>query len=201
MPQAEPNFVLMRDEPTSPTDHLRKRALRLLEAAQERVEEGRPEFPAFASPAPMSKAEAAPARALAIGIVTMPAVFLMIVLGALAIFGKPAAPSAEIATVEPEIAKLEQPVARRPAARATFASVGGFTLGEDEKIAAISLDGDRVALHVESPAGAQIIIYDYRSGEIVSDQKVTIASNEPVDSLAATVGAPQPPSQKPRAEN
>lgn len=191
MARAEPNFILMAEEETpSPVDQLRRRALRLLQAADEAPDDNdrRPRL-GFAAPAAMPPVQPAPARALAVGVITMPAVFIVVVLGALALFGKPASePRGDAAA--PAIATLDQP-ASRPATSATFASSRpAITLGEDRRVTSISLDGDRIALHVESPMGSEIVVYDYVGERIVASAPIVSASLETGDELAALTGAP-----------
>lgn len=190
MPRSDPNFVMMAaDERPKAVDQLRRQALRLLQHAGD--------APAAPGAAGADAAAPAPTRAVMVGVVTMPAVFIAVVLGALAVFGKPAADSNSPAG-EP-IATLEQPAAT-PALGAAFASAAPrrspvISLGEDMEIADISLDGDRVALHVESPMGQEILIYDYAKGRIVAAAPIETAAIETVDALAMLTGAPQPPAQ------
>jgi hypothetical protein len=202
MSPSEPNFILSPDEgaPRS-VEQLRRQALRLLqESGGDDPGENH-----FANHAPHDRAESAPAapapaRAVMIGLVTMPAVFIVVVMGALALFGKPAATAA----AKPQIAAVEtlaQPAgvpaigASFAAARSKISAPRGITLGEDMRVADISLDGDRVALHVESPMGEEIVIYDYARGEVVAQAPIETASVETVDSLAMLTGAPQPAPQ------
>jgi hypothetical protein len=202
MSPSEPNFILSPDEgaPRS-VEQLRRQALRLLqESGGDDPGENH-----FANHAPHDRAESAPAapapaRAVMIGLVTMPAVFIVVVMGALALFGKPAATEA----AKPQIAAVEtlaQPAgvpaigASFAAARSKISAPRGITLGEDMRVADISLDGDRVALHVESPMGEEIVIYDYARGEVVAQAPIETASVETVDSLAMLTGAPQPAPQ------
>lgn len=191
MARGEPNFILMAEEETpSPVDQLRRRALRLLQAADEAPAESKSRLHmGFAAPASIAPAQPAPARALAVGVVTMPAVFIVVVMGALALFGKPASePRGDAAA--PTIARLDQP-APGPATSATFASSKpAITLGEDRRVTGISLDGDRIALHVESPMGSEIVVYDYVEERIVASAPIVSASLETGDELAALTGAP-----------
>lgn len=224
MARGEPNFIMMADEEEpSPVDQLRRRALRLLQAADETPNESksRPHM-GFAAPAAIAPAGPAPARALAVGVVTMPAVFIVVVMGSLALFGKPASgPRADVS--DAAVATLEQP-ASRSAVSPTFASskaAPAITLGEDRRVTSISLDGDRVALHVESPMGSEIVVYDYVDERIVAatpivsaaieadDELSQLTSAPPVASLAIVIpaadpaietkaAAPEPPTIKPR---
>lgn len=200
MSGSEPNFVMMTDDQTPKNaDQIRRQALELLQrGVEEQIgEDGYHSRQHFVEPEQAAPTAApAPARAFMIGVVTMPAVFLAVVMGALALFGKPAATEktpTEIAAVE----TLEQPTATA-ATRATFASAHSsaprmaISLDEDMRIADISLDGDRVALHVESPMGQEILIYDYAKGRVIAEAPIETAAVEAVDSLAMLTGVPQP---------
>lgn len=198
MTHSEPNFILTPDDAPRSVESLRRQALRLLQQAGDEEEpSGRATYAApHDNPAP--HAGPAPARAVMVGLVTMPAVFIVIVMGALALFGKPVATNAAPTDRASQVARLEQPAgtpalgASLASARSKKAAAAGITLGEDMRIADISLDGDRVALHVESPMGQEIVIFDYARGEVVAAAPIETASSETVDSLAMLTGAPQP---------
>jgi len=199
MSGSEPNFVMTADgEAPKSADQLRRQALKLLQQGDDAREwERRFQGAAGAAPERAERAgEPAPARAVMIGVVTMPAVFLVVVMGALALFGKPVGETKGAAAVA-DVETLEQPStvqATSPsfaAARSTAASRPAIALDEDMRIADISLDGDRVALHVESPFGQEILIYDYAKGRVVAEAPIETASVEAVDSLAMLTGAPQ----------
>ncbi|MEK7266400.1 MAG: hypothetical protein AAB227_09915 [Pseudomonadota bacterium] len=195
MSRAEPNFIMMAEaENTSPVDQLRRRALRLMQEAEEAPEnDARRPYQGFAAPAAAGPVKPEPARAFAVGVVTMPAVFIVVVMGALALFGKPASepgPQAQTAAID----TLDQP-ARGPATDATFASsksAPAISLGEDRRVRSISLDGDRVAMHVESPMGDEIVVYDFVSKRVVATAPIVSASLDSADQLAAITGAPPP---------
>ncbi len=202
MSRTEPNFILMETaEDESPVEQLRRRALRLLQPDEtsSRDDGARREYH-FASAS--QAAAPAPARAVAVGVVTMPAVFIVVVMVALALFGKPIAHS-QPAIQAAEIDRLDQPAAT-PALSAIAASApagavaGLIPLSEDTHVVGISLDGDRLALHVESPMGAEIVIYDFKQHRIVETAPIETAAVEADDSLAMMTGAP---SIKPRSAN
>ncbi|MFZ5617820.1 MAG: hypothetical protein ACOZAA_10940 [Pseudomonadota bacterium] len=208
MSRSAPNFVMLADEgaPAS-VDQLRRQALRLLnQGADHMTREHHSQSAQTRTAAPAAApSEPPPARAVMIGVITMPAVFLVVVMVALALFGKPAARSkTEAAAAFSDT--LEQP----PATAATPASLAAahsrfsgpvISLGEDTRVVSISLDGERVAMHVESPAGQQIVIYDYEKGRIVAQAPIETASIEAVDSLSMLTGAPpQAPAMKPRGD-
>jgi hypothetical protein len=201
MSRTEPNFILMETEDESPVEQLRRRALRLLQPDEPSSrDDGARRENHFASTA--QAAAPAPARAVAVGVVTMPAVFIFVVMVALALFGKPIAHS-QPAIQAAEIDRLDQPAAT-PALSAIAASApagavaGSILLSEDMHVVGISLDGDRLAMHVESPMGAEIVIYDFEQQRIVDKAPIEAAAVETDDSLAMTTGAP---SIKPRGAN
>jgi hypothetical protein len=75
----------------------------------------------------------------------------------------------------------------------TFASskiAPAITLGEDRRVTSISLDGDRVALHVESPMGSEIVVYDYVDERIVAAAAIVSAAIEADDELSQLTSAP-----------
>lgn len=194
MSRTEPNFILMAEEPdASPVSELRRRALRLLKAAgeDENFNDPRRSSLGFAAPAAIPPMSPPPARALAVGIVTMPAVFVAVVIGALALFGKPASPSG-YSSVNGAAERLEQPVSRS-AISPTYASSlssPAVTLGEDRRVASISLDGDRVAMHVESPMGSEIVIFDFVEQRVIATTPIVTSSIDVADELASLTGAP-----------
>ncbi len=199
MSRSEPNFILTPDEAPRSVEQLRRQALRLLQQAGDGEGASAPGGAAYPGSHADDTASAspAPARAVMIGVVTMPAVFIVVVMGALALFGKPASNGVD-STRTAAVETLAQPKGS-PALGATFASAKSaragalaITLGEDMRVANISLDGDRVALHVESPMGQEIVIYDYARGEVVAETPIEMSSVETVDSLAMLTGAPQP---------
>jgi len=194
MSRAEPNFILMTEEPgASPVSELRRRALRLLKAAGDDENSGDPRRAplGFAAPAAIPPMAPPPARALAIGLVTMPAVFVAVVIGALALFGKPASPSG-YSSVDGAAERLAQPESR-PATSPSFASSlssPAVTLGEDRRVTSISLDGDRVAMHVESPMGSEIVIFDFVEQRVIATTPIVTAAIDAADDLASLTGAP-----------
>jgi len=194
MSRTEPNFILMAEEAdTSPVSELRRRALRLLKAAGEdgNFSDPRRSPLGFAAPAAIPPMTPPPARALAIGLVTMPAVFVAVVIGALALFGKPASPSGFSARNH-VAERLEQPVSRS-AMSPTFASSlssPAVTLGEDRRVVSIALDGDRVAMHVESPMGSEIVIFDFVEQRVIATTPIVTSALDVADELASLTGAP-----------
>lgn len=197
MPQSEPNFILSSDDAPRSVEHLRRQALRLLQQTADADEAFNQKAYAAAHDEPAAAAPA-PTRAVMIGVVTMPAVFLVVVMGALALFGKPAA-THEDATDVVNVARLEQPNGA-PAIGASQIALKrersrplAISLGEDMRVEDISLDGDRVALHVQSPMGQEIVIYDFARGEVVAEASIeTMNAEDAVDSLAMLTGTPQP---------
>ncbi len=197
MAQDEPNFILLgADEAPQAMDSLRRRALRLLQAAgDDEPRDDRREAMGFASPAPMSAAEAAPARALAVGFVTMPAVFLVVVMGALAMFGRPAEKqAAETAALHETLQQPASRAASDPVLASAEKTAKGIGIGEDESIGAIALDGDRLAVQVEGPSGARIVIYDFVREETIASPALDVALSAETDRLGALTGPPETPS-------
>lgn len=119
-------------------------------------------------------------RNLLIMIVTMPFVFLVVVLAAVSIFGPPKGAQTAQAPIERQaIASAE--ISARPSAapvdgqRAVLpipASADDFSgvipIPEGASAGAISLDGDRLAVRVDSEEGPVIIIYDLSAGEVIN---------------------------------
>ncbi|WP_375202066.1 hypothetical protein [Hyphococcus sp.] len=98
-------------------------------------------------------------------ILTMPAVFLVAVAAIIAIFGKP----------KKEETAAAAPAAIEGTAPATASSAGGapIALGEGQSAGAIALDGDRLAVRVDGPDGAVVIVYDIVKGEEIARIPVT----------------------------
>ncbi len=117
---------------------------------------------------------------LLIAIVTMPFVFLVVVMTIISIFGSPdkaqtaANPAAKIASGS---ATLEQPaLAGAQAVAPISASVqepssalasAEIKIPEGASAGAISLDGDRLAVRIDGGDGSMIVIYDLAKGEPV----------------------------------
>ncbi len=209
MPRSEPNFVVLPDidAAAASVDKLRRQALRLIQGAADAGARPRLEGPKrdYFSGAPAAAASSpAPARALMVGVVTMPAAFLVVVMGALALFGRPA-PRTDVAAAKYAAHdRLLQPSAR-PATGASLSSArsqspqpAGIEIAEDARISSISLDGERVALHVEGPMGQAILVYDYQKGRMIAEAPIETASLRADDSLALLTGAPPAPTIKPR---
>jgi hypothetical protein len=123
---------------------------------------------------------------LLIIIVTMPFVFLVVVMAIIGFFGNPnetsapdeisgndaagvvrsiqASPAPETALDEPS-ANRQRVVLPMPASIRNLAPA--ITLPEGATPGAISLDGDRIALRVDGDAGAMIVIYDLSTDQVV----------------------------------
>ena len=138
-----------------------------------------------AAPAASSVAGMIGTKNLLIIIVTMPFVFLVVVMAIIAIFGNPgddevsaaaegAAPVVETIAIEEPAAEGQRVVLPIPAA--TDDAVGAITLPAGAEAGAISLDGNRLAVRVESDDGAMIVIYDLTQNTVV--QTVPITSGE-----------------------
>lgn len=119
------------------------------------------------------------AKNLLIIIVTMPFVFLVVVMAIIAIFGdsKDDAQMADGATPgavrSTPVASLEEPAlaaGRRvtlPIVASDDALPSGIVLPEGSAAGAISLDGDRLAVRVDSVDGGMIVIYDLTQNTVV----------------------------------
>ncbi|MEM8770301.1 MAG: hypothetical protein AAGD92_01510 [Pseudomonadota bacterium] len=122
------------------------------------------------------------ARNLLIIIFTMPLVFLAIIMGVIAMSrGGPedvanadaaASPAAAIesATPPPATSRNRTPDSA-PTARAAAAAAG---LPMEAAVGAISLDGDRLAVRIDGPNGAEVVIYDWRLNQVV--QRVPVSA-------------------------
>lgn len=189
-PSFEPNFVIVApDAATASVERLRRQALRLLTESQE--DDAGIEPRAAAPEDPQAGAVRAPAAAMIAGVMAMPAAFLAVVFVAITLFGKPGGPRADAA---PPADILAQPIATRAAspifAAATQEAREVIALGEDARIASIALDGDRIALNIESPAGREILIYDYREGRQVGAAQIETIGADAVDTLGMLTGPP-----------
>jgi hypothetical protein len=130
------------------------------------------------------------AKNLLIIIVTMPFVFLVVVMAIIAVFGNPndkagrladeATPGAVRST---PVASLEEPAqgARRvtmPISASAEDLASAIVLPEGTAAGAIALDGDRLALRVDSVDGGMIIIYDLASDEVVKSIPLVSENNQ-----------------------
>ena len=125
---------------------------------------------------------------LMIAIITMPFVFLVVVMGILAVFGSgpdeegalaqagtPGAVRSQLA--EEPAATIEEPalssavVTTNASAEQTRFPVSASSLAQ---VGAIALDGDQLAVRVDEPEGAVIVIYDLSTNEVV--QRVPLAA-------------------------
>ncbi len=189
-PSLEPNFVMVPpDAATASVERLRRQALRLLtESQEEDTSAGRRATAPDDAPGGPARA---PAASMIAGVIAMPAAFLAVVFIAIALFGKPGEP--QVAAL-PAVDRLAQPAAPRAAspvfASATTDARGAIALGEDARIASIALDGDRVALSIESPAGREILIYDYRERRQIGAARIETIGGDAVDTLGMLTGPP-----------
>ena len=199
----EPDFVLVPPDPaTASVERLRRQALRLLTepsgesgdeaAAGDGLDDPRGERAPLAAAAP----------SMITGLVAMPVAFLAVVLIALSLFGAPddsARPRA--AATEPLTQPALAPAAGRAASpaliSASASAPGVIQLADDARVQAIALDGDRIALHVESPAGREIVVFDYREGRQIAAAAIETFSAEAADSLSMLTGPPPPEAAAP----
>lgn len=104
-----------------------------------------------------SLAQSIGARNLIIIIIAMPFFFLVAVMGVIAIFGNPNdrsedARANEAATID-----------TTPAAQ-----TGAITYAAGAAPGAIALDGDRLAVRIDSPDGVTVVVYDLAKSEVVA---------------------------------
>jgi hypothetical protein len=155
----------------------------------ERVDEApgfaaRPETPPTDFPV---GAEPSSPRNLIIAIVTVPIVFVAVVILSVSVFGRPNAEAAATAgsPVAAAIDRIEQPSRHARAAEASFASsFEAIETPEDSRIASLALDGDHLAMLVESPAGAQVKIYDLSRGAMAAQVPIQKRVEETADAFA-----------------
>lgn len=136
-----------------------------------------------ATPTPSSIASKIGAKNLLIIIVTMPFVFLVVVMAIIAVFGRPGEEKA--ASVSPgavrstPVVELNAPadgqrvVLPMPASAESLAKA--IALPEGAKTGAMALDGNRLAIRVDSDEGAMIVIYDLEADEVVKTIPLTTA--------------------------
>jgi hypothetical protein len=125
------------------------------------------EAPTAATAAGMSGlAQAIGARNLFIAIITMPIVFLLVVMAVIALFGKPGARTERIAESPRTETVLSQPapLAATPAAPVAAFEPAPIILPSGEDVAAMAVDGDRLVLRVKGPSGGAIVVYDLATG-------------------------------------
>ncbi len=139
-----------------------------------------------AAPSASSVASMIGTKNLLIIIVTMPFVFLVVVMAIIALFGgsddavEAASPGA-VRSVAADA--LEEPAANAqrvvlPIPAATDGALSGITLPAGAEAGAISLDGDRLAVRVESEDGAMIVIYDLAQNVVVQTVPITTEGDE-----------------------
>jgi hypothetical protein len=201
---ADPNFVMVPpDRTTESVERLRRQALRLLTESQSEHPGPEPRRMSAAGEETNESAARAPASSMIAGVIAMPAAFLAVVFIAMTVFGKPGEPrpSAAMGPATPDT--LSQPVNARAAsptpAAATKSARGVISLVDDARIASIALDGDRVALNVESPAGREILIYDFREGRQIGSAQIETVSADAVDTLSMLTGPPPTAPSRPAA--
>ena len=109
----------------------------------------------------------------AYAVATAPVAFLIVVMASIAFLGEPGRSADAPVAATPVLETLSQPPASTPprahgVTPAAFAAVpASIDLDPDASIAALGLDGARLALHVNGPAGREIIVYDMDAGRVV----------------------------------
>lgn len=190
-PFREPNFVMVPPDPaTDGASRLRRQALRLLTESADAFSEDERRAPDPTNSDPRPDAARAPAASMIAGLIAMPAAFLAVVFIAIAVFGKPGETRPDAAAAPERLAQPAGARAMGPTLASAAGETGVITLADDARIASIALDGDRVALSIESPAGREIVIYDYRAGRQVGGAQIETVRNVAVDTLSMLTGPP-----------
>lgn len=137
-----------------------------------------------AAPGPTGIAQRIGTRNLLIVIVTMPLVFLMVVIASLAIFGKPGGKARAVAAAasvrsEPSDHVLSQPDLAMAGALApksvAAAAPSPLILPSGGDITAMAIDGDRLVLRVKGNSGGSIVVYDLARGAEI--QRIRVLEN------------------------
>lgn len=135
-----------------------------------------------AAPSASSVAGMIGTKNLLIIIVTMPFVFLVVVMAIIAIFGSPGdddvADAAESASPVVETIAIEEPAVSGqrvvlPIPAASDNAASAIALPAGAQAGAISLDGNRLAVRVEGDDGAMIVIYDLAQNAVVQTVPIT----------------------------
>ncbi|MBT8472690.1 MAG: hypothetical protein KJN99_08800 [Marinicaulis sp.] len=131
-----------------------------------------------------SLAQSIGARNLMIAIVTMPAVFLVVVLAIIGVFGKPKVDETETAAVatpvrSTEVDTLQEPArvsvpVTEPSAASVNVPVRSVEWDASPTANAISLDGDRLAVRMMGGEGEVIVIFDLEENEVVQTVPVSV---------------------------
>ena len=117
------------------------------------------------------------ARNVLVAASTVPLVFVIAVLFVSATFGAPTGNKSRLAATD-ESAVLAQPPVNLTAEGSTTASArgaglvsqisaNGVVIPEGFTPGAIALDGDRLAVRVDGPEGAKVLIYDLNMGGVI----------------------------------
>lgn len=198
----EPDFVLVAPDPaTESVERLRRQALRLLTETTGADSEKPAAEDKRGAAGQDGEPNSGTAPSMIAGLLAMPAAFVTVVLLAVALFGKPGDSAGTHAAAAES---LIQPAPAARAAPTTLVSAaarasGVIALADDARIQSIALDGDRVALHVESPSGREIVVYDYREGRQIAAAAIETFSTDAPDTLSMLTGPP-PASAAPAPE-
>ncbi len=112
------------------------------------------------APSAGSVAQMIGTRNLLIIIVTMPFVFLAVTAAIIALLGRSKEDAALAAPDAPMTASALSAVASTPSQVQLDALAAGIALPAGASVGAIALDGDLLAMRLDSEAGAMIVIYD-----------------------------------------
>ncbi len=121
---------------------------------------------------------------LLIAIVTMPFVFLVVVMTIISIFGSPGkdrSAKAPVVNSAPASVALDQPALAGQQAvapiEASLPASAAIVIPKGASAGAMSLDGDRLAVRIDSENGAVIVIYDLAKGVPVQIIPLTTAAS------------------------
>lgn len=120
-------------------------------------------------------------RNLMIIIVTMPLVFLVVVMAIIAVFGgndddavaSVAPPAASPVVRSTPVEVLSEPAIAGVQSVLPVNAAAPIALPDGAEAGAISLDGDRLAVRIDGPDGAAIVIYDLTQGAVIQTVPIT----------------------------
>ena len=131
------------------------------------------------------------ARTIMLAALTTPAVFIVVVMASIAVFGRPdrAGSAIEVPAQTASADILEQPARGATTPTAVALQSDAFVaapvlLDAGARVTSISLDGDRIAMHVESENGVEIVVYDLTRGRTVAAVPIRMSSISSPEHLA-----------------
>ena len=121
---------------------------------------------------PRSLAHAIGTRNLMIIIITMPLVFLIVVMAVISVFGRPGTDRqpgvAPMAAAPAGLEMLDQPLqpATGPSPASLALAPAPLVIPEGAAITSMALDGDRLVMRVEGVGDGELIVYDLGRGSV-----------------------------------